>query len=194
MEGQSVLWSLALIVATFFGPIAAVQAQKWLDRNRARHDRKEWVFYMLMTNRRARLHPDFVRALNTIDIAFNGGRERSRSTPEARIIRVWRDYHNELTNGLVESPSDQQLQEWTRRIDDHLTNLLEAIAADLGYTFDRDFLRTGGYYARGAAEHENEMAAIRRSLAKMVDGRGALQVINMTRDEHGNLQQVRLPI
>jgi hypothetical protein len=186
------LLTIAVVVATFYGPVHAVQSQSKIERQRRNLDRKEWVFYSLMTNRRARLHPDFVRGLNTIDIAFNGGNAKARTATENEVIRRWHDLHHELTGGLVADATPQQVNDWTRRCEDKVTDLLDVMAIDLGYEFDREFLRTGGYYTRGAAEHENEMVEIRQAFLKVLRHQATFPVENMTTDGN-NVRPFQFP-
>ena len=69
---------VAIMLATFLGPIAAVQAQKYLERRREVENRKISVFYALMATRSARISPEHVRALNSISLAFYGRSAPSR--------------------------------------------------------------------------------------------------------------------
>ena len=48
---------IAIVFATLFGPILAVQAQKWLERNREIKQRRAWIFRTLMATRATTLSP-----------------------------------------------------------------------------------------------------------------------------------------
>ncbi len=48
---------VAIVFATFMGPVVAVQAQKWLEKSRAINDRRNHIFRVLMATRAARLSP-----------------------------------------------------------------------------------------------------------------------------------------
>jgi len=186
------LWpTLAIVAATLLGPIFAVQAQKWLERRREVKSRKEWVFYMLMSNRRAQLHPDFVRALNTIDIAFNGGRESSRSKTENNVIRAWRDHHHILTVGPGQGADTAMMKTWHDNIEEKFTNLLECMAQDLNYSFDRETLRSGGYSTKGSADHENELTLIRQALVRMTKLEAAVPVLNVQVNADGEFEPIQ---
>lgn len=169
-------WTFGVICATFFGPIAAVQAQKFLERAQAKKNRKEWVFHILMTNRAQRLSPDFIRGLNTIDIAFRSG-DAKRTPSEQRVIDVWRDYLNKLTHGLPEGHTADQGKQWADEVENLAVDLYAAIARDLGYVFDRENLRSGGYSTRGDYIREQEQAIIRAGTADIVQGRRAVPVM-----------------
>ena len=73
-------WSIkatdvAIVFATIVGPILAIWASEFRQKNRQNQERKEWVFRTLMTTRSARLHPDHILALNYIDFAFHKNSE-----------------------------------------------------------------------------------------------------------------------
>jgi hypothetical protein len=63
---------VAIVVATLLGPILAVQAQKWLERDRVVRDRRLQVFRTLMTTRAMNLSPAHVEALNAVPVEFYG--------------------------------------------------------------------------------------------------------------------------
>ncbi|MBU6490321.1 MAG: hypothetical protein KGQ57_21220, partial [Burkholderiales bacterium] len=55
---------VAIVIATFCGPIFAVWAQRHLDRRRALRDAQERVFNVLMATRATWIAPARVEALN----------------------------------------------------------------------------------------------------------------------------------
>jgi len=63
-----------IAAATVAGPILAVQAQKWIERAGERRRARRAIFHALMSNRATRLHDDFVKALNLIDLEFSPAR------------------------------------------------------------------------------------------------------------------------
>jgi hypothetical protein len=82
---------------------------------------------------------------------------------------------------------------WTDAIEEKFTNLLEAMAKALGYSFDRDLLRTGGYHTKGAADHENELTLIRQALVKMTTLDAAVPVINVQPGPNNKYVPMRFP-
>ncbi|WP_175951218.1 DUF6680 family protein [Burkholderia sp. BCC0405] len=66
------LTDLAIILATFCGPIFAVRTQRKLDDAKALRAGRERVFNMLMSTRATWLAPGCIEALNSIPIAFYG--------------------------------------------------------------------------------------------------------------------------
>ena len=75
---------ILLIMVTFIGPVAAVQAQKWIERSREKGDRKLRVFQTLTMTRAARAASiEHVQALNLIDLYFDGKGKDDKAVREA---------------------------------------------------------------------------------------------------------------
>ena len=64
------LTDLAIVSATIFGPIFAVQVQKAVERWRAESNRRDGIFKTLMATRATRLAPTHIQTLNMINIEF----------------------------------------------------------------------------------------------------------------------------
>jgi hypothetical protein len=142
-----------IVGATLLGPILAVQAQKYLERRSAADGRKKVLFEMLMATRGARLAQEHVRALNMIEVTFYGKSEKNRTTGERDVLSAWREYLDFLSDGNEMTPEVAGA-----RRDELFVNLLEKMATDLGYQFDRVQLRKGAYFpvAHGRQETKNE--------------------------------------
>jgi len=69
--------ALPTIVAIILGPILALAIQRKLDQDRETRVRKLRIFKTLMSFRATRLAPDFVQALNIIDVEFRADSERN---------------------------------------------------------------------------------------------------------------------
>ena len=63
---------IAVVIATFAGPVLAVWVTRHIDNMRRVKERRLDIFRSLMATRRAPLAPDKVRALNLIEIDFYG--------------------------------------------------------------------------------------------------------------------------
>src|SRR5579875_226685 len=72
---------IVTIVALFAGPVFAVWLGDWLQRLK--------LFSTLMATRPMTMAPDKLRALSTVDVAFNG---------QQRVIDKWRDYYDAICN------------------------------------------------------------------------------------------------
>lgn len=117
--------TLAVVIATLIGPLAAVIFTVWFDHRREsqrqiakqekdKNERQLWIFRSLVKDRFFGISNDFVAAINLVEIEFYG---------EEKVINSWnklRDAHH-TTNG----------QEQIRR---RTNELLIEIAKVLGFT------------------------------------------------------------
>jgi hypothetical protein len=148
------------ILAILSGPIIALELQRRLDKGREARNRKLWVFKNLMAYRNTPLSPNFVQALNLIDIEF----EADISTEKA-VRTAWKvllDHFVDLakyndSNTIV--PTSE-----TKKSGDLTTNLLMAMGKALGYDFDEVQIKKGAYYPIFLGNVEQEQHALRRSL------------------------------
>lgn len=165
----------AVVCATVFGPILAVQAQKAVEKFREKRLRKATLFEQLMATRASKLSPEHVRALNMIDLVFYGGRTLGfsrRSIKEQRILDAWKEYLDHLSSKSI----DEQLHLWVAQGEELFTNLLFAISQDLEYTFDRVQLKRGAYSPVAHGEVEMEQVELRKAMLSLVTGRHALKM------------------
>jgi hypothetical protein len=166
----------AIVFATLIGPVLAVQAQKWVERWRDRLRRKQWVFQTLMSTRAARLTPEHVRALNMIDLVFYGTRlfgTNHRSQTEQKVIDKWKEYLDDLTDPW--DPNANNDAKVTRRAN-LFTDLLESIATDMGYSFDRVHLNKGAYHPAAHVNESAEQEQLRRAAIRVFSGESPLKM------------------
>jgi hypothetical protein len=165
----------AVVFATLVGPILAVQAQKAVEAIRERKHRKTYVFEQLMATRAARLSSEHVRALNMIDLVFYGQRVmgvQRRSPGEQRVLDCWKEYLDHLNNRNEEEPPVQ----WVAKGDELFTNILHAVAGDIGYRFDRVQLKRGAYSPIAHGQLEEEQNELRKATLSLVTGKHALKM------------------
>lgn len=165
------VFGIGTIVATVLGPIFAVQAQKYLERIGEARNQKMWIFSTLMATRGATLAADHVRALNMIDLSFNGGRSNRRRRSETEVLEAWREYLDHL-NSSFEADSVR----WVEKKQELLVLLLSTMAADLDLRYDRLLLRDGAYIPRGHTDLENDQNMARQLIIKVLSGE---QPLNM---------------
>jgi hypothetical protein len=81
--------AVSIVLATFGGPIAAVQAQEFLERGRERKRQKEATFRTLMATRALsnRTSPEHVLALNGIELTFSHGGNKDKA-----VLEAWNAY------------------------------------------------------------------------------------------------------
>jgi hypothetical protein len=149
-------------------PILAVQAQKAIESFREQRRRKIFLFEQLMATRAARLAPEHVRALNMIDLIFYG----ERTAKERSVLDAWKQYHDHLNTRVADTP----IALWGAQGDELFTNLLYAIAQDLGFKFDRVQLKRGSYSPVAHGEIEAEQTELRKAVLSLVAGKHALKM------------------
>jgi uncharacterized protein DUF6680 len=151
-----------MVAAMVLGPILAVQIQKFLEARRELRRIRMNLFHTLMQTRGNRRDPAHVQALNSIDFLFH---------KDKKVVDAWRIYHDHLTS-LDQLPLDQ----WVKRDEDCLVELLAALSRVLGYDFDTVRLKRAIYAPRANAEHQSDSEMIRRSLADILSGKQAIPV------------------
>jgi hypothetical protein len=162
-----------VILATLAGPIIAVQTQKFIERASERGKRRQLIFTALMANRATRLHEDFIRALNLIDLEFSA--KRFGGAADRKVLDAWKALFGELSNGPSDDNEDINLaRAWNDRVSDRLVDLLSAMSTALGYTFSAEELRRGIYYPKGRVDLEQSQLAIMHGLSKIIQGRASL--------------------
>ena len=159
-----------LILATFSGPIAAVQAQKWIERVREQRNRRLWIFQTLMATRAIRASSnEHVQALNLIDVFFDGKSAKDKAVRNAWLVSL--DFFSQPG-----PTGEDNARMHNEKGVDLLVALLEAIAKTLGYDFNKVQLKRGGYYPRGHADENTARTIIRDNLVKVLTG---VQPVNM---------------
>ncbi|MEG2802921.1 DUF6680 family protein [Stenotrophomonas sp.] len=160
-----------IVAATLLGPILAVQAQKYLERRTAAHGRKKVLFEMLMATRGSRLAQEHVRGLNMIEVTFYGESEKRRKIGERDVLAAWREYLDFLSERNEMTPEVA-----SARRDELFVNLLEKMATDLGYQFDRVQLRRGAYSPVAHGLHESKNEDLRDAALAVFSGDRELKV------------------
>jgi len=159
--------ALAIVIATFFGPVAAVLITRWNDSRAQRRERRLHIFRTLMATRLVAISLDHVMAINLIEVEFDGVRG---------VIDAWRSYLNHL-NAHPGTDASQPLQQaWEERRGDLLALLLSRIAAHLGITTGELEIRRGGYAPDAWRQRDIRLAQIIDYGARLSGGNAALPV------------------
>lgn len=159
-----------IILATLFSPLIAVQVQKWIERATATRSAKLQVFYDLMATRATRVAPKHVEALNKIDLEFTPNTRKDRE-----VVNRWRIYADHLNTNLDKS-TEAQITAWNVQADDLFADLLEALAAALGYPFDRVQLKRGIYYPKAHGDAEMRRLIFERAMFRVMTGEAPLSM------------------
>lgn len=166
----SLVVAIASVIATYKAPLHALRVQRELDEKKERNGRKLSIYKTLMANRVTRLNPNFVQALNSIDMEFNAASESEQAI---------RDAWKELNNHYAEwgAKSEQQRKEDDKADIEKATNLLTELllmmGKSLGYPFDRVAIKKGFYYPEGLVNIEMEQHALRGAVLNLLSGKGA---------------------
>ncbi len=153
---------IAIVFATIIGPILAVQAQKWLERQREIKQRRVWLFRTLMATRATTLSPAHVEALNAVPIEFYGKDQKLRA-----IIDKWKSY----LDHLYKNPESAG---WGEKKFEIYVGLLHEMAKFLGYEFNSVEIANEVYLPKGHSLIETDQEMIRGGLAKLLSGQLAL--------------------
>lgn len=166
-----------IILATISGPILAVQAQKIIERARARQEQRLSIFYRLMANRATPIAPERIQALNMIDLEFRQNRFGRRSSKDMAVITAWKSLLDELNGGISQTVTDPAtIDAWQRRCDDLSVDLLFALSNALGYEFSKVELKRGIYYPRGHGMRQASQDSILTNLEKLLAGNTSLNM------------------
>jgi hypothetical protein len=152
------------IAAIFLGPIVALLLQGQLDKWREIRRQKLSLYTTLMRLRAVRLTPEYVNALNTIDVVFRKKNESERDI-RAKWLKLMDHYY-----------VDPNSAGWEDRITDLTIDLLDAMGKSLGYEFDPGHLKRNVYSPRVQAIQFNEQEELRKRLLEVFSGRRNIRV------------------
>ena len=159
--------STLTILAIVYAPIVALKVQRRGDEARETRSRKLWIFKTLMGNRATRLNPNFVQALNMIDIEF--------TEPSEKPVRdSWKELLDHYNVWGTKNESERKADERAdvERSTDLLADMLMQMGRGLGYDFDKVYIKKGFYYPEGLGNIEAEQHAVRRSILNLLSGTG----------------------
>jgi hypothetical protein len=122
--------AIAIILATFLGPIFAVLVTIWREGRSELHKRQTYIFRTLMATRRIAVSREHVDALNLIEVDFY---------KVAPVQTAYREYLKHLQTRLP----DHQAWENTRQ--DLLAKLLRTLSVAMKMPIGEIDLRNGGY-------------------------------------------------
>ncbi len=158
--------TVAVVLATFIGPIAAVLVTRFVDSERDKHQRRLTIFRTLMATRAVGLNPDRISALNMIQIDF---------AQHPKVLSAWTDL---LKNFLLpEVHAEGDVAAMIRDRNNLSTRLLAEMAKVLKIKIDQLDILDGVYYPRGLVAMESEQEAIRKLFADIAAGKRALPIL-----------------
>ena len=168
---------IATVFATIAGPIAAVWATRWMDHGKERYQRRLDVFRALMRSRRTWLSPEYVGALNLVEVEFYD---------DQKVIAAWKELLKwfEAVAGAP-NPDERQMQRLNEEGQRLRVLLMDAIAHALKINIPQLDIFHGGYNPELHGQIENEQHSIRRLFADIANGKKAFPVLAFTRGDLG---------
>lgn len=120
---------------------------------------------------------EHVRALNLIDIEFyNKSGVLNNGKQYRPVIDAWKNYQDHLSNASNAS------QAWGERNDELFIELLYRMSTALGYDYDKIVLKRRAYEPQGHGDQERENEIVRKGMAQIMSGKGALPIYVINND------------
>ncbi|MEX3933142.1 DUF6680 family protein [Paraburkholderia phymatum] len=148
----------AVVLATFFGPIAALLITFFRDWRSQKYNRRLHVFRVLMATRKTAISNDHVNALNLIEVEFYKCKN---------VEAAWKSYLEHL-NSRFPIEDEAGSMAWVETKERRLAELLFQIAKVLKFNISALDMFKGGYAPQGWAHKEarqNEMLEYVHDLA-----------------------------
>jgi len=166
------------IAAIFLGPILAVVASQVIDHLRASRQRKMDVFKTLMRLRRTPMYPEFVGALNLVELEFRKN-QAVQEKWRALLDHLSTQHSRHPDEMIVDSDTpDARLAKETafgKRLFDarHVLSaeLLHSIAKVVGHKSEQLEIFKGGYAPQGWMDVEGQQEDIRSFVHGIATGR-----------------------
>lgn len=157
------LTSILTIFSTLLSPFIAVYATKFIEKHNEKTKIKNNIFFTLMAKREifillAPISNDFVQALNMIDITF-------RNNKEKQIIKAWQS----LLSALNTQTTLEKKQEY-------FIDLLYEMSKNLGYDFDKKYLRDNAYSPQAFSNDESFNQTTKQAIMNVFTGNGHLNM------------------
>ena len=165
------------VAAAFIGPIAAVLVTRWVDHRRERYSRRLQVFRTLMQSRRVPTSPEFVGALNLVEVEFF-------DCPN--VMASWKAMLDHFSNH--EPSNEEGWKRWLERADVLRADLLSNVAKELRIPVPQLEIFRGGYAPKAWTFIEDEQQTIRRLFADVARGTRALPVVVYQPPAHPDTQ------
>lgn len=156
---------LLMIFATFFGPIAAVQAQKYLERLRQKDESQRKIFTILMITRNNKMSLEHINALNSVPIEFYGKNAKLKE-----VCELWRRYIELLSTKYNDQDS------WSEKLNEIYNYMLAEMAKILKYDFTYTQISKEGYFPQGYNNVENEQFLLRLGMMELLNGKRKIKI------------------
>ena len=152
--------ALAIVAATFLGPVMAVVLTFWREAFKAKYNRRLHVFRTLMATRRVGISTEHVNALNLIEVDFY------KCT---KVETAWNEYKNHLNDSS--KPEDEA---WYEKKEKLLAKLLFEIGAVLNFKIQAMDIFKGGYAPKGWAYRDMRAMGALEFINQLSEGKKSL--------------------
>ena len=162
------------VTAIIVGPVLALFAQRTLDWMREKKNRRAQLYLTIMSLRATWLHPDSLRALNSIDTIFDRRRDKKIRDAWAEVLRQ---------TGVPRGTTEEENRAWDQRLLDLRVDLYQAIGNAVGYDHTVDYIKTRLYAPQYHIDVELEQNQIRKQFAKAITDDGLKIIVTPPRQQ-----------
>jgi hypothetical protein len=150
----------AIVFATFMGPIAAVQLQKFLDRRGERERRRVEIYRALMAFRANPSSPQYVDALNAVPLEFH------------KVKLVMDAYADFLAH--LNTTDNGNLATWNQTRQTRFIDLLKTMGKALRYSFRDAELLDHAYLPTWQLNLQTDQEIVRKGMVALMSGKEPL--------------------
>jgi len=168
-----------MILAVFSAPFFAVWAQTKINNKKDKRNKQHDIFKTLMATRAAQLSRDHVKALNSIDIEFDGKDRKSKDVRDA-----WKVYCDHLHPSEIDNIN---VSTWNDKKIDLLIDLLHKMAVKLRYEFDKVHLRKTAYSPMLHTNIDQTIVKILEKASNCFEGKDFIHVATAILDDGTNI-------
>lgn len=140
----------AVVLATFFGPVAALIITLIRDERTQKYNRRLYVFRVLMSTRKIAISNEHVNALNLIEVDFYKCK---------KVEAAWKSYLDHL-NTRVPIEDEAASMAWGETKERRLAELLFQMAKVLKFDISALDMFRGGYAPMGWAHKEQRQGEL----------------------------------
>jgi hypothetical protein len=154
------------VAALLLGPFLALLSQRVLDWLRENKQRRVNLYMTVMGLRGTWVHPDSLRALNSIDTVFDKGSDSHVREAWVKVIR-----HVETRRPDWDTDQDQA-RAWDNKLLDLRVDLYQVMGAAVGINHSVDYIKSQFYYPELHMNAELDWLHIRQQLVKVITENG----------------------
>jgi hypothetical protein len=155
---------LVTVTALLVGPAIAIGIQLYFESRRRKRAAKERIFSTLMGFRAFIINPQFVQALNLVDVIFYDNVE----------VRAKRSEFMAIANG---SQGREMKPQEIEACKDLIAEMLAKMGKELGFEFDHTEIKNTAYYPKGFERLDYAAFALREKGLEVLEGKSSIGVV-----------------